>query len=123
MSNKVNGKSQGQQALNFTQTKPAMTMFCAGFFIKGIKKYEVIHKNSKNEIINSTQAESFFILKELGNKYFENKDYINALREFELAYAIDPENGIKLKLLTCYENLCESDLSYCDKYNDLLNEN
>lgn len=95
----------------------------AFFFIKGIKKYEVIHKNSKNEIINSTQAESFFILKELGNKYFENKDYINALREFELAYAIDPENGIKFKLLTCYENLCESDLSYCDKYNDLLNEN
>jgi hypothetical protein len=95
----------------------------AFFFIKGIKKYEVIHKNSKNEIINSTQAESFFILKELGNQYFENKDFANAVIEFELAFAIKPDNEIKLKLLTCYENLCETDLSYCDKYNDLLNEN
>ena len=104
----------------------ALVIFLFGFaffFIKGIKKYEVTHKNSKNEIINSTQAESFFILKELGNKYFENKDYVNAIKELELAYAIDPENGIRLKLLTCYENLCETDLSYCDKYNDLLNEN
>jgi hypothetical protein len=93
------------------------------FFIKGFKKYELIHENSKNEIINSTQAESFSILNELGNQYFENKDFANAVKEFELAYAIKSENGIKLKLLTCYENLCETDLSYCDKYNDLLNEN
>ena len=93
------------------------------FFIKGFKKYELINENSKNDIIISTQAESFFILKELGNKYFENKDYTNAIKEFELAYAIKSENIIKLKLLTCYENLCETDLSYCDKYNDLLNEN
>jgi len=93
------------------------------FFIKGFKKYELIHENSKNDIIISTQAESFLILKELGNQYFENKDFANAVKEFELAYAIKSENGIKLKLLTCYENLCKTDLSYCDKYNDLLNEN
>lgn len=82
------------------------------------------NKNLQNKLDKELvfKLESYTILIDSGDKYFENDDYLIASAEYELAYKVKPSAELKKKLLLCYFELCKDNSDFCLKYNNLKNE-
>lgn len=99
----------------FISVLVSVSFFFASYFLKyekELEQYELIN-------IEGRALESYRILINSGQNYFEAENYVSAAYEFELAYKIKKEAKIKLKLIKCYNELCNNNNVYCTKLKNI----
>lgn len=89
------------------------------YFYNSFSNYETVNQKNRKDSKLAFETESFNILMQTGMSYYETGTFVNAAKEFELAYKIKQTKELKKKLLSCYYELCKTQKEYCNKYESM----